>query len=175
MATTVETHVFHGVAPGVGETLTNLRHKLADNNLQDANDPCVKPDIGVNRALVKSIALIALTAPDTGINNVKIYTDGNLPWAGCTMYVGNETPGTYRQATGSGNSGDEMLTVYSGLITGKTNFFTYTSGAPKSVSGSIGYVTGQISDFVVLQTDLSTSATGGHMPLEDITWQYDET
>ena len=79
MSATVQTQVFLGVAPGAGIGLTNLRFKTADNNDQDANDPCVKPDAGTNRSWVKTIAFVALTAPDVGINNVKIYTDGNLP------------------------------------------------------------------------------------------------
>jgi len=174
MAATVQTQVFLGAVPGAGSGLTNLRFKTADNNTQDTNEPCVKPTAGVNRSWVKTIALVALTAPDVGINNVKIYTDGDLPWTGCMIYVGDETPNTYRQATGSSDSGDEMTVVYAGLITAKTDFFTYTSGAPKAVSGSIGYTTGQISDLVGLQVDLSTLATHGIKPAENIVWQYDE-
>jgi len=174
MAATVETRIFHGESPGDGVVATNVRFKLADNNAQDVNNPVVRPDAGTNYSYWKTIALHCTVAPDNAINNVKLYSDGALSWTGCTVYVGNETPGAYQQATGAGDSGDEMVASHSG-ITGKADMFSYTSTSPKSVSGSISYVTGRISDYVIQQSALTSSAVAGNKPTETLTWQYDET
>jgi len=174
---TVATYCYTGVAPGSGASATNLRFKLADNNTQDTNNLCIIPAAGTNRSYWKVIALYAVSPPATAINNVKLYTDGALPWTGCTAYVGNETPSTYSQATGGATSGDEIVANYGGggVITAKTNLFTYTSGSSKSVSGSIGAASGKITNYVVLQVDISTTATEGVKAIETLTWQYDET
>lgn len=176
MAATVATYYYNG-AGGSGAAATNIRFKLADNNTQDTNNPCVVPSAGTNRSFWKVIALYCTVAPDTAINNVKLYSDGALPWTGCTVYVGNETPASYSQATGSGDSGNEMVANYGGggVITGKTDLFTYTSASTKSISGSISYVTGKITNYVVLQLDITSSAGSGVQPAETLTWQYDET
>ncbi|MHC4397456.1 MAG: hypothetical protein ACYS1A_17585 [Planctomycetota bacterium] len=174
MAATVQNWYYNGAGPS-GAQATNLRFKLADNNTQDANNPCVKPAAGTNRSWWKCIKLYASVAPDTAINNVKIYSDGSLAWTGCTVQVGDETQATYRQATtGGADTGTELVAGYT-EITAKTSLFTYTSGAVKDVSGSIGATTGNITDYVVLQLDIGTSAVGGAQAAETITWRYDET
>lgn len=176
MAATVATYYYNG-AGGSGAAATNVRFKLADNNTQDANNPCVKPAAGTNLSFWKVIALYATVAPDNAINNVKLYTDGALAWTGCTVYVGNETPAAYSQATGSGDSGNAMIANYGGggVITAQTSLFTYTSAATKSITGSIGAATGKITNYVVIQLSVGTTAVGGAQAAETITWQYDET
>ena len=176
MSAIVATYYYNG-AGGSGALATNLRFKIADDNTQDTNDPCVKPSAGTNLSYWKVIALYAVVAPDTAINNVQIYPDAALAWTGCTLYVGDETPASYSQATGAGDSGNAMVANYGGggVITGQTDLYTYDSGSPKSVSGSISYVAGKITDYVVLQVSLSTSVTGGVKSPETLTWQFDET
>ena len=174
MSATVQTWVFTGPGPS-GAQATNVRFKLSDDNTQDANNPCVRPAAGTNYSWWKCIKLYASVAPDTGINNVKIYTDGSLPWTGCTVQVGNNTVGTYDQATGGGDSGDEMGANYTPTLGGTVSLYTYNVGSVKPVSGSIGAATGAISDYVVLQLDITSTATGGAQAAETITWRYDET
>lgn len=174
MAATISTRYYIG-DPKNEYTLTNMRFKLVDDNIQIASNPCKVPTAGTNYSFWKSIVFYADTVPSTAINNIKLYTDGGLPWTGCTLYVGNETPveGDYEQATGSADSGDEMV-AYHGAITGKTDLFNYTRASPKSVSGTI---TGadEESDLVILQVAINTSALAGYMPQETFTWRYDET
>ena len=176
MAATVATYYYNGAGPS-GAAATNLRFKLADDNTEDTNNPCVKPAAGTNLSFWKVIALYATVAPETAINNVKLYPDAALAWTGCTLYVGDETPATYSQATGAGDSGDAMVANYGGggVITGQTDLYDYDSGTPKSITGSIAYVTGKITNYVVLQVELTTSAVGGVQAKETLTWQYDET
>jgi len=176
MAATVATYYYNGVG-GSGAAATNVRFKLADDNTQDANNPCVKPAAGTNLSFWKVIALYCTVAPDNGINNVKLYSDGTLAWTGCTVYVGDETPAAYSQATGAGDSGDAMIANYGGggVITAQTDSFSYTSGASKSITGSIAAATGKITNYVVVQLSIGTTAVGGAQAAETITWQYDET
>lgn len=178
MAASVATYFYYGVGatPPSNVVVTNLRFKLADNNNQDANNPCVKPSAGTNYSWWKHIALYCTVAPDTAINNVKLYTDGSLAWAGCTLYVGDQTLlfNQYDQATGSGDSGDELVANHTNIAS-KTDLFTYSSGSPMSITGSIAYTTGRITNLVVLQVNIGTGAGAGQMPQETLTWRYDET
>lgn len=179
MAATVATYFYYGVGatPPSDVVVTNLRFKLADNNDQDANNPCVKPSAGTNYSWWKHIALYCTVAPDTAINNIKLYTDGSLAWAGCTMYVGDQTLlfNQYDQGeTGGADTGAEMVANHTNIAS-KTDLFTYASGSPMSISGSIAYTTGRITNLVVLQVNIGTGAGAGQMPQETLTWRYDET
>lgn len=149
-------------------TITNLRLNTSDTANAGTATPLVKPASGTNRSYMASLYLNADTTPTGTINNVKWYTDGSLGWTGATLYAG--TTATYTQATGtSGTTGDD-----SGVAT--TDASTLTSAAPLSVSGSLSNPsTGKISDFVVIQMDLSTSVVAGTLTTETATWRYDET
>lgn len=179
MAATVVTRYYYGAGP-TDETATNLRFKLADNNTQDTNNPCVKPSAGTNYSAWKHITLYCTVVPDNDIDNIKIYTDSALAWAGCTVQVGDEdiALASYVQATGSGDSWDEMVANHGG-ISAKTDFFTYTSGSPRTVTEEAAWGTPgpneAITKGIVLQLDVGTGASGGSQAAETITWQYDET
>ncbi len=173
MAATVETYGYTGAGPAAAQ-INNIRYKLADDNTQDENNKNVRPAVGTNLSFWKVIALYATVAPGTGINNLYLYTDGALAWTDCTVYIADDAGLSYDQATGSATSGDDMDGNYSG-VTGKTDFYTYTSGSPKSIGGSIGAATGKISDYVPLQLAVGTSAVLGQQASETYTWQYDET
>lgn len=175
MAAAVETRVFVGSSPGAGAVAATIRLKNADNNTIDANDPTVKPASGVNYSWWKTVAFHATSAPDTSITNVKLYTDGSLGWAGQTVYVGDQFTETYVQATGTTSSGDEMVANHS-QISARTSLFTFTSGSPVTVTISPAWAesTGRITGYVVLQSELATSAAGGTQVAETATWQFDE-
>jgi hypothetical protein len=166
MAATISVKECNG-AGGTPTTKTAIRFCTSDNNNPGTTYPLVKPTSGTNRSYEKFLYLNADTAPTTAINNVKFYTDGTIGWTGCTMYAG--TTASYVQPTGTeGTTGtDSSIATVSAA--------TYTSAAPLSVAGSIGATTGKISDYVVLQVDVSTSATAGALASETLTWQYDES
>lgn len=138
----------------------------------------------VNTSFWVSTAISATVAPTTGINNVKWYTDGgNTFGTGVIMKVGTTT--TYATATGTvGTTGDAMnLVQYVGLtaasLTDDTPYaFAYTSGAPLTVGGSIGAATGRISNYVVYQVEVQSTAGPGVAPPggpETLTFVFDET
>jgi hypothetical protein len=167
MAATISVKESNGAGPS-DNTITNLRFCTSDAYNPTTTFPLVKPSAGTNRSYWKSIYLNADTSPTGTINNVKFYCDGTISWTGCTVYIG--TTGTYTQSAGTeGTTGNDSAVATAAI----TNF---TSGAPKSVTGSISNpTTGKITDYVVLQVDLSTSAEAGTLSSETFTFQYDET
>lgn len=167
MAATISIKEANGAGP-TATTITSARLCTSDTYNPGTNYPLIKPSSGTNRSYWKSFYLNADTSPSGTINNVKWYTDGSIGWTGVTLYAG--TTATYTQATGTqGTTGDDSAVA-------TTDAATYTSASPLSVSGSISNPsTGKISDYVVVQADLSTSATAGSLAAETITWRYDET
>jgi len=179
MAAAVQTQYYNGAGPADAQA-TNLRFKLADDNTQDTNNPCVKPAAGTNYSAWKAICLYcAGTAPDNDIDNIKIYTDGTLGWTGCTVEVGDEDVAlaSYDQATGSGDSWDIMTDHTS--ITGTSSLFAYTSGSTRAVAEEAAWSTPgtnePITKQIILQLNVGSTAVGGNQAAETITWMYDET
>lgn len=167
MAATVSVQQVTGAGPTL-TPITNLRFNTDDTANPGTANPLVKPAAGTNYSYAKIVYLNADTTPSGTINNVKFYTDGAIGWTGCTLFVG--FVGTYTQAAGTpGTTGvnDSIATVDAHL---------YTSGSPKSVTGSLSNPsTGRISDYCRMQVDLSTSAVAGTLAAETLTFQYDET
>ena len=167
MAATVSVKQSTGAGPS-NTTITNLRFNTDDTANPGTTNPMVKPAAGTNRSFWKTVYLNADDSPAGTIDNVKFYSDGTISWTGATVYVG--TTGTYTQATGTdGTSGDDSAVATADVT-------DFTSGATKSVTGSIDNPsTGKITDYVVMQVDLTTSAVAGTFATETMTFQYDET
>ena len=162
----------------------NIRLKTADDATIDLINPIPIPTSGTNQSFWKSVYCLCSVAPDTQINNLKVYTDGAGFGTGITTYVGDTFPtknsgssAGYKVATGTvGTDGDDMNPTY---VTGKTDLFTFTSGSPMtgpsiSEAGSIINATNETSNYFVLQADVGTTASPGNKTDETITVQYDE-
>ena len=168
MAATVSIKECNGAGP-TATTITAARFCTTDAYNPTTTNPLVKPSAGTNRSYTKTFYLNADSTPAGTINNIKWFTDGSISgWTGCTLFAG--TNASYTQATGTpGTTGDD-----SGVAT--TDATTYTTGSPLSVTGTLSNPsTGKISDYVMMQLDLSTSAVAGTLASETITWRYDET
>ena len=158
----------------------NVRYKRADNAVIDTNNPNIIPSAGTTNSRWKSLYLKCTTAPNTQVNNVKIYTDGTGFGTGITVNVGDETP-TKNSASDAGydpsDTNDDPLTNHVD-ITAVTDFFTFTSGSPKSVSiseaGNIINAINETTDYVVTQMDVINTASPGDLVNETITWEWDE-
>jgi len=157
-----------------------LRFKRADNSTIDANDPIPIPGAGTNYSRWKSIYLYCTGAPSLQVDNVRIYTDETDFAANVKVYVGNETPTKNSGSSAGYDVADANVTMVGNHtdISAKTDFFTYGSGDPKSVSISeadnIINAIGETSDYVVLQMEVSVGATPGDLTNETFTWLYDE-
>lgn len=150
-------------------TITNLRFNTDDTVNPGTVNPLVKPSAGTNRSFSKTVYLNADTTPSGTINNVKIYCDGTIGWTGCILYIGASA--SYTQASGTaGTTGDDSSVA-------TTNIERYSAAASaKSITGTISNPsTGKITDYVVMQVDVSTSAVAGTLSAETLTFQYDET
>lgn len=158
----------------------NVRYKRADNPTIDNINPNIIPSAGTTNSRWKSLYLKCVTAPDTQVNNVKIFTDGVGFGTGITVNVGDETP-TKTDVSDAGydvsDTNDDPLTNHA-FISSVTDFFTFTSGSPKSVSiseaGNIINAINETTDYVVTQMDVINTATPGDLANETITWEYDE-
>jgi len=167
-------------APGASNTISNLRFNAEDTNDQDLASPLIIPTSGTIFSFWKQIFLNCATAPDTQVNNVKIFSDGALGWgAGIVVQVGD---GTQIKNSGASTGYDladaqEIMTNHTD-VSSETSLFTFTSGSPRSVSiseaGSIIDAINETTDYIVLQTDVDSTATPGTKPTETITYQYDE-
>ena len=167
MSATVSIKQSTGVTP-TNTTITNLRHNTDDTANPGVVNPLVRPTSGFNYGFWKTVFLNADTTPDGTIDNVRFFSDGSIDWTGVQLLAGT-TP-TYTQATGvvgvSGNV-SAVATVDAG---------SYTFASPLAIPGSLSNpATGKISDYIVLQAKVSTSAVAGTLPFETLTVRYDET
>jgi hypothetical protein len=168
MAATISVKEVNGDGP-TASTITGAVLCTKDIYNPGTTYPLVKPTSGTNRSYWKHFYLNADTSPTGTINNVKWYTDGTIGWTGVTLYAGTHT--TYVKAAGTeGTTGNDYTTV------ALSDAAAMTSASPLSVTGTISNPnTGKISNYVIVQADLSTSATAGTLSAETITWRYDET
>ena len=109
------------------------------------------------------------------VDNLKWYTDGSNNFGTGVTCIG-ESSSAYVQATGTaGQTGIELTTTnHASLSTDPVNVFTYTSGSPKSLTGSAS-TTGDLGHFFVYQMVVDSTAASGATASETFTWKYDDT
>lgn len=157
----------------------NLRFKVADNATIDTNDPVPIPSSGTNYSYWKQVYLYCDAAPDTQIDNVKLYSDGTVFGTGVTLNVGNETP-VKNSGADTGYDVADTASIMTGHtdVTGVTSMATYTSGSAKTISisesGNIINAIGESSNYAVLQLAVTSTASPGNLADETITWSFDE-
>lgn len=164
----------------------SVRFKTNDNPTIDTVDPVPIPTSGTNYSYVKSLYFYCDVAPDTQIDNFKIYTDGGGFGTGITIYIGDQFPtrnsGTtsgYRVATGTpGTTGTEMTANYASITT-KSDLFSFTSGSPMtgptiSEAGNIINLAGETTNYFVMQAAVTNTASPGNKADETVVGVYDE-
>jgi len=169
---TVVTYTYHGATP-TGEQADNVRFKAADDNVQDFTNTIKIPTSGSNYSYWKHIAPVATTPPANFINNVKFYVQGSVDWPGCTLRVAQVT--NYSQAIGTqGVTGAEASANHPDHPT-MVDVNNYTQTNPLRLSGSIGPTTGKIIDgYLLMQLEVTPSATAGITSQVTFVWEYDE-
>jgi hypothetical protein len=166
---------------GAGPTKTDITSSLSRASTSDAfnpgtSDPIPIPGAGTNYSYWVVTRLSADTSPTGTINAIKWYADGANGFGTGVTATGN-TATAYTQATGTqGTTGTQLTVGNYPTVTTPVDPFTFTSGSPKSVSGSISNPsTGDFGDFFVYQLAVGTTAVAGTTGTETFTWQYDET
>lgn len=167
MPATVQMISQHGTT-GTTETQVdagNMHFKQADNDTVDALNPIPVPAAGTNYSYIKQVRLKATTTPANSLSNINFYTDG-ANGLGTGVSVNVKTSASYTDPASQGTT----------ALTGTADAFTYTSGSPLSISGTLSNPsTGLFGDYLVMQMAVGTTATQGNTASETITMTYDET
>jgi len=172
LAASVVTYTYHGETPA-GEQADNIRFKAADDNVQDFTNTIKIPTSGSNYSYWKHVAPVAVLPPANFINNVKFYVQGSVDWPGCTLRVAQVA--NYSQAIGTqGVTGAEASANHPDHPT-MVDVNNYTQTNPLRLSGSIGNTTGKIIDgYLLMQLEVTPSATAGITSQVTFVWEYDE-
>jgi len=168
---------FYELNGGAGSEVTSEISELVfctiDAFAPGSEHPMVKPGAGTNYSYIKNLKFGFSTGPAVSCSDIQIYSDGTIGWTGCTWQIGDQQPTTYVQATGTvGQTGTIMTTVYTGVITSKTSFGTYTSGAPKTLEITKTSGTGVYTKLFVMQVDISTGASVGALGSEALSAKW---
>ena len=173
ISTTVITYVYHGDPP-VGKPVDRVRFKTSDDSDLNYDHTLKIPRSGSYYSYWKHVAPYATEAPANFINNVKFYLREPFDWPGCTLRVAQVT--NYDQATGTPDlTGAEASANHVDNPT-MVDANNYTESSPLSLSGSLsGGQTGKIIDgYLLMQIEITPSATEGIQPDIVAVWEYDE-
>lgn len=142
----------------------------------DTTNPIQVPAAGSNYSYWVVTQLSADTSPSGTINNLRWYTDGANNFGTGVTALGNEAT-SYVQATGTaGTTGIVLNTTNYSTVTTPVDPFTFTSGSPKSLTGTISNpTTGAFGSRFVYQLVVGTTAGPGATAQETFTWKFDET
>jgi len=185
MAATVQVGRKTGAAPGTFTDITgiNTRANAEDvHSTAGTTNPIRIPAAGTNYSYWVSTRLKVTVTPAGTIDNLRWFTDGtNNFGTGVTAKGAKASTGAdagYRIATGTpGTTGTQLLQAnHSGLDEAPADLFTFTSGSPKTLVGTISNPsTGEFGDHWVYQIEVGTTAVAGATAQETFTWRYDET
>lgn len=162
----------------------NTRANTYDSHsTADVASPIQVPTSGSNFSYWVHTRLNATGAPTGTIDNLRWFTTDTVATAFGTdveclgARANSGANNGYRQASGTcGTTGDELTTTaHDGLKSSPSNVFSYTSGSPLSLSGTITGATGRFGDYFVYQTKVGTSAGPGATNKITFTFRYDET
>ena len=166
-----------------GPTSTDITSINTRANAEDAHstagttNPIQVPAAGTNYSYWVVTQLSVDVTPAGTINNIKWYTDGANGF-GTGVTCKGETATGYVQATGTpGTTGLQLTTGnYATLAGAPSDVFAFTSGSPKSVTGSMNNPsTGALGDRMVYQIEVGTTAGPGATASETFTFKFDET
>lgn len=166
MAATIQIHEMSAADTGTDKTSGTIRFKAADNSTVDANDPLPIPVAGYTYSYTKKVRAKMTDPPNTQVDNLRWYSDGGGFGTGISVYAKNL--GT----TWGANYNTEM--------SGGTDLFTYTSGAPLDGDGTDAgpFVPADddtyIGDLIELQMWIANTASPGTLSAETLTLAYDE-
>ncbi len=167
---------------GAGPTLTDITSINTRANAEDAHstggttNSILVPAAGTNYSYWVTVRLDVTAITAGTVNNLKFYSDGaNSLGTGVTCKANTAT--SYVQATGTaGTTGIQLTTGnHAGLTGSPVDIFGYTSGSPKSVTGTTSSTSSTFADMIVYQVEVGTTASAGATTAETMTWQYDDT
>lgn len=164
---------------GSGPTATDITSINTVVNIVDSHQstaigsasPIPIPAIGPNLSYWCVTRLNVTVAPSGTINNIRWYADGANNF-GTGISCNGDTASSYTQATSAVALNDTNYPTLS--VATAASVFAFTSGSPKSVTGSTS-ITGQFGHMFVYQMVIANTAEPGATGQETFTWAYDET
>lgn len=156
---------------------SSTRLSTADDPAPGTANPIPIPGAGTNYSFWCAVQLrIGAVAPSNNITNIKWFSDGANGF-GTGVTCNGQSATSYVQATGTtGTTGDILNTTnYPTLTAAAVDVFTFTTGSPKSLSGSGNTINTDIGDHFVFQLAIGTTASAGTTPSETCSMRYDET
>lgn len=180
MAASAQTRYYHGSSPGsAGSDVTGatVRYKLADNDIQDSNNPVPLPGSGLSFSWRKASKENYVTSPAGSITNLRWFISGGPP-SGIRYFA--RVNAVYTQ----GSSGDTAgITGFTDTAPNQSanDAVNYTSGSPLVVNGSTvlsNPSTGEGSQsFVESQGAVASTYAGGSGPVTpwQVTYRYSES
>jgi hypothetical protein len=183
MAASVQTRYYHGASPGVASgdvTGTTVRYKLADNDVQDSNNPIQLPNAGLNLSWRKSSKVNFTTSPAGSITNLRWFL-ATVMLTGIRLFARVQIANQYIVASAADVAGIAGFTDT--VPNQNTNdAVNYTSSTPLTVvAGTVlsNPNTGEGSPQVFVETQASVGSTynGGPGPIAPftLTYRYNET
>jgi hypothetical protein len=172
LAAVVEVHSYHGAtgSPSTSNVKdTEIRHKLADNDTVDLNNPVPIPAAGTKYGWRKHTRLFVASGIGSQIGNLRWFA-GSAPgdWSGGVSLLAGTTP-SYRQ----GSASDETA-----AIAGVADVDIYTSTSPLTVNASAAAITQNSSygsqDYVNQQIGVASTATSGVKTARTCSYRFDE-
>jgi hypothetical protein len=164
MPATVELRCFTGTnAATESGAITGIDFISADNATNSlANrtaNPITIPDSGTNYSFEKWLKLRITVAPANSISNIKFWTDGSFA-AGTGVKYGTTATGATPVQTAS------VVAINDATAATSAAKATWDSGTYSAI--------GLISNYLVLQLNVSSTATQGNWPQETFYYSYDE-
>jgi hypothetical protein len=177
MAATVKINRLTGSGPTYTDiTAINTRANAEDSHsTAGTTNSILIPTSGTNYSYWVTTQLEVTAITGGTVNNLRWYTDGaNGFGTGVTCKAQNAT--SYVQASGTpGTTGTQLTTGnHAGLSGAPVDAFTFTSGSPKSLTGSTSSAA-KFGDLMVYQIEVGTTAASGPTASETFTWKYDDT
>lgn len=158
-------------------TSINTRANAEDSHSTagTSNSILVPTDASTNWSYWVSTQLDASAITGGTVDNLKWYTDSSDNFGTGVSATGQDST-AYKQAAGTpGTSGTELTVGNHPSLSGApVDPFTFTSGSPKSISGSTSS-TGDFGDQFVYQIGVTSAASSGATAQETFTWKYDDT
>jgi hypothetical protein len=162
-------------------TKTNITSINTRANAEDAHttagttNSILIPSGGSNYSYWVSTRLSVDAITSGTVDNIKWYTDSTNNFGTGVTCIG-QSAGSYVQATGTpGQTGTELTAGnHAGLTGAPVDVFTFTSGVPKSLTGSTSTIE-DVGQFFVYQMVVDSTAASGTTAPETFTWKYDDT
>jgi len=163
MAATVQIHEMTASDTGTDKTDGTIRFKSADETSVDTNNRLTIPTSGTNYSYTKQLQLNVTVAPDTDLQDLEAYTDGNNGF-GTGVGVQYDTAGSFSANINTDISGTDLFTADSGspIDMDSTNTGPHTG-------------TGYQGDLLRMQMTVADTATQGTLTAETLTFSYTET